>query len=82
MGFPKISRRANFWKILIHVKEFPIELSIAEISPATLLKSDSTTVALLTNLTVLRTLTENIWGGVGFQSSFGWQIGKLQLLKK
>ena len=82
MGFLKISRRATFWKILIHVKEFWIELQIAEISPVTVLKSDSTTGALLANLAILRTLTENIWGGVSFQSSFGWQIGKLQLLKK
>ena len=82
MGFLKISRRATFWKILIHVKEFWIELEIAEISPVTLLKSDSTTDALLADLTILRKLTENIWGGVSFQSSFGWQIRKLQLLKK
>ena len=82
MGFLKISRRATFWKILIHLKEFLIELEMLEVSPVTLLKSDPTTNALLADLAILRTFTENIWGGFSFQSSFGQQIGKLRLLKK
>ena len=57
-------------------EQFWIELEIAEISPDTLLESDSTTDALLADLTIPRTVTENIWGGVSFQSSFWWQIGK------
>ena len=57
MEFLKISRRVTFWKILIHLKEFSIELQIAEIFPVTLQKSNSTTDAFVaTSL-----LRGNIW---------------------
>ena len=70
----------------MHVKEFSIELQIANISPVTLLKRDSTTDALPANLTILRTLTKTF----GVESVFILVLGvrlescnylKLTLLK-
>ena len=51
----------------MHVLEFLIELQNAEISPVTLLRSDSTTEAFPVISKILGTLTKNICGGVSFR---------------
>ena len=52
----------------MRVLEFLTELQNAEIYPATLLRSDSTTDAFPVISKVLRRLTENVSGGVSFRS--------------
>ena len=51
----------------MHVLDFLTELQNAEISPVTLLRSDSTTDAFPVISKILGTLTENIGGGVSFR---------------
>ena len=53
----------------MHVLDFLTELQNAEISPVTLLRSDSTTDAFPVISKILETLTENTCGGVSFQYS-------------
>ena len=53
----------------MHVLDFLTELQNTEISPVTLLRSDSTTDAFPVISKILGTLTENICGGVSFRYS-------------
>ena len=66
----KISRRAIFWKIPMHVIELSTELQNAEISHLTLLKGDSTTDSLPATLKILGPLTEIICSGASFQHRY------------
>ena len=53
----------------MHMLDFLTELQNAEVSPVTLLRSDSTTDVFLVISKILGTLTENICGGVSFRHS-------------
>ena len=53
----------------MHVLDFLTELQNTEISPVTLLRSDSTTDTFPVISKILGALTENICGGVSFRYS-------------
>ena len=65
----EISRRTIF-ETTVQVIEFLTELHNVEISPVTLLKSNSTKEALLAIFCKIRKLTGNISGEVSFQYSY------------